>query len=194
MDTPDTGLYCRIDIGHGQVIVIMRMEIKMYHGIALHHTATVLLSGIGVENSQRIGQHHALYRHRSQGIHQVKDIFGRAFHSVAPVLQINVHLHAAAHSILNGAAYIPDMLIGRLAQLRGNVLEAALAEQVHYAAAGHHYPISRAVLIHKSQHLHAAQQTVALRPLGNTLHAILLAVRYHGRCNLHAVHIQVRQQ
>ena len=74
------------------------------------------------------------------------------------------------------------------------MLEAALAEQVHNAASGLQDPIGRAVLVNKPQHLYASQQTVALRPISNTPYAILLAVRYHGRCNLHAVHVQVRQQ
>ena len=68
------------------------------------------------------------------------------------------------------------MLIGSLTQLCGNVLETALAEQVHNPATGLHYPIGRAVPVNKSQHLDAPQQTVSLRPIGNSLNAILLAV------------------
>ena len=119
----------------------MCVEIKMDCRVTLHHTAAVLQSSVRIQNAQCIGQHHALYRHPLERIHQVKHVLGRALHAVAPVLKIDIHLHTAAHSVLNGAADIADMLIGRLAQLRGHVLEAALAEQVHHVASCPQNPI-----------------------------------------------------
>ena len=194
MHALDTCFDSSIYIGHGQIIVIMGMKIKMDGGVTLHHTATVLQGSVRVKDSQGIGQHHTPYRHGGQGIHKVKHIFWRAFHAVAPVFKIYVHLHAAAHGILYRTQNIFNMLSCSLAQLCGNMLQATLAEQVHNTASGTKNPIGRPVLVNKTQHLKTVRIAVTGSPFGNTAYAILLTVRYHGRCNLHAIHVEVRQQ
>ena len=63
-------------VGHGQVIVVMGMEIEMSIRITLLHLAHKLNDLQGVEYAQRIGQHEAADTCISKGVHQLENVFG----------------------------------------------------------------------------------------------------------------------
>ena len=70
-------------IAHGQVVVIMGMEIEMHTGIAFLHLAHILNDLQGIQDTERIGEHEAFDQAflisilgRSQGVHQAIDILG----------------------------------------------------------------------------------------------------------------------
>ena len=78
-------------VAHGKVVVVVGMEVEMQIRIALHHLAEILNHLKRVHNSQSIRQHKAFHFSGAQGIHHLIDVFGRVLHTVAPVLEIEIH-------------------------------------------------------------------------------------------------------
>ena len=77
-------------VAHGEVVVIVGMEVEMQIGITLHHLAEILYHLQRVHDTQRIGQHKAFHIGGAQCIHHLIDIFGRVLHAVAPILEIEI--------------------------------------------------------------------------------------------------------
>ena len=181
-------------VAHGKVIVVVGMEVEMQIRIALHHLAEILNHLKRVHNTQSIRQHKAFHFSGAQGIHHLIDVFGRVLHTVAPVLEIEIHRDTTRAGIEDSVDNVGNMLLGSLAQLLCAMLERALGEEVHRLASTLHNPVDGLVSIHKSQHL----DTVGLANLtgiaANHLHRILLALRYSGRSHLDTIDIDILEE
>ena len=73
-------------IAHGQVVVVVRMEIEVRAGIAFLHLAHKFDDLQGIQHAEGVGEHKTLYLLVHQGIEQMIDVVGRVLHAVAPVL------------------------------------------------------------------------------------------------------------
>ena len=114
-------------IGDGQVVIVVGMKIEMSIGIALLHFAHKLNNLQRIENAQRIGQHEAADAGAAECIHQLEHILGRILHAVAPVFQIDIDLHVKPFGIIYHGLDVGNVLLRRLLQLVGAVLQRALA-------------------------------------------------------------------
>ena len=94
----------------------------------------------------------------------------------------------------DGFPDLGDVLFRGLAQLLAAVALATLGEQVHHAGTATGDPVCRECPVHKSEHLYALQQAVALSPPANFAHRIPLPFRNAGRCDLDAVDLGTLQQ
>ena len=81
------------NIGNGQIVIVVGMEIKFQSGVTFHHLPAVKGCLFRSEDTQGIGQHKMPNGFIAQAVHQVKDIVGRMHHAVGPVFEIEVHLH-----------------------------------------------------------------------------------------------------
>ena len=90
MQSLGTAEHCCERVAHGEVVVVVGMEVEVQIGIALHHLAEILYHLQRVHDTQRVGQHKAFHIGGAQCIHHLIDIFGRVLHAVAPVLEIDI--------------------------------------------------------------------------------------------------------
>ena len=172
----------------------MGMEIEMSIRIALLHLAHKLNDLQGIEYAQRVGQHEAADTCIGKGVHQLKDVFGRVFHSVAPVFEVNIDLHVEPLGVVHHRADVGDVFLRRLLQLVGAVFKRALAQQVDDTAPCGVYPVDRRMPIHEAEHLDTLQQATSSSPVANHAYGIGLAVGHAGGGNLDAIHLQLLEQ
>ena len=144
-------------IAHCQVVVIMRMEIEVSMRIALHHLPHIFDDLQRIQHTQCIRQHIPFDIRVHQCIHHLEDILRRIFHPVAPVFQINIHLHILLIGIIHYANNILDMFFRGLSQLTCAMLQRTFAQKINDAAAGSMYPVYRRMPVYETQHLHPGQ-------------------------------------
>ena len=181
-------------IAHRKVVIIVRMEVEMRVRIAFHHFPHEFNDLQRVQHPQRIGQHIPLYVGPDQCVHQLKHIFGRIFHAVAPVLQVDVHLHVLHVCVVHHCQNIFDMFFGQLLQLAGAMLQRAFAQQVNDAAAGSVYPVHRRMPVYEPEHFHPRQHIAAGGPVAYHFHRIELPFRHPRGSHFHPVRLQVFKQ
>ena len=144
-------------IAHCQVVVIMRMEIEVSMRITFHHLPHIFDDLQGIQHTQRIRQHIPLDIRVHQCIHHLEDVLRRIFHPVAPVFQVNVHLHILFIGIIHYANNIFDMFFRGLSQLTCAMLQRTFAQKINDAATGSVYPVYRRMPVYETQHLHPRQ-------------------------------------
>ena len=144
-------------IAHCQVVIIMRMEIEVSMRIALHHLPHIFDDLQRIQHTQCIRQHIPFDICVHQCIHHLEDILRRIFHPVAPVFQVNIHLHILFIGIIHYANNILDMFFRGLSQLTGAMLQRTFAQKINDAAAGSVYPVYRRMPVYETQHLHPGQ-------------------------------------
>ncbi len=71
-----------------QVVIIMGVEVEMQTRVAVGHALHVVERLRGRQDSQRVGQHEALHRQISDGIHELHEVIGRVLDAVAPVFEV----------------------------------------------------------------------------------------------------------
>ena len=104
-------------VRHGEVVVVMGVEVEMCIWIALHHLTEVLDTLQGIHNTQRVGQHKPPDADVAEGVHHLIDIERRFLHTVRPVLEVEVHGHLFLTGVLHRLDDVLDMLLGRFLQL-----------------------------------------------------------------------------
>ena len=194
MDAVYAGLDSRIDIGNGQVIVVVGMEIEMHLGIFLAHLPAIVERGFRIEDTQRVGQHHPAYGQGHQGVHHLEDILGRMDHAVAPVFEINIHRQSLRHSIADRFFNVGDMLFGRFLELGSDMLQTALAQQIHHPATALDNPVGRDRSIDKAQHLEAFQTVGTGCQVGDAFKRTYLILRHFCRCQFNTAQADVVDQ
>ena len=177
-----------------QVVVVVRMKIKLQVGITAGHLTHECGCQLRIEDAQRVGQHETLHTTILQRIHKAKHIVRAVLHAVRPILQIEVHANAQLLGIADALLDVRHMLLQRLLQLVLAMTLTTLAEQVDVAAFAVVDPVERSRAIHKSEHLHPVKHACLTSPSADTLHRFLLSVRHTRRSHLNAIHIQVHQQ
>ena len=128
MNAIDSGTDGRIDIGNGQVIIVVSVEIKLQIRIAGHHILAIIVCITGIQDAQRIGQHEPAYRQVTKRIDKLIDIFRRILDTVRPVFQIDIHSYPPFRRQVDDAADIGKMLFGSLTQLLRHMLVRAFAK------------------------------------------------------------------
>ena len=78
------------DVGDGEVVVVVGMEIEPQAGETSDHLAHVIHHFEGVEHSQCVGKHETLDSAVLERLDKVEDVVGRILHSVAPILKVEV--------------------------------------------------------------------------------------------------------
>ena len=181
-------------VAHREVVIIVRMEVEMRVRIAFHHFPHEFNDLQRVQHTQCIGQHIPLYIGLNQCVHQLKDVFGRVFHAVAPVFQVDVHFHVLHIRVVHHCQNILDMLFGRFLQLAGAVLQGAFAQQVDDTATSSVYPIHRRMPVYEAEHFHSRQHIAAGRPVAYHFHRIKLSFGHPRGSDFHPVYFQVFKQ
>ena len=123
MQSSDTAQHGSQHITYRQIIIIMRVKIKMGIRITLLHLPHIFYHLQRVQDSQCIGQHITSDACLLQAIHQLKHIFGRIFHSVTPVFQIYIHSDILFICVMYYVDNICDMFFGSLFQLLGAMFQ-----------------------------------------------------------------------
>ena len=177
------------DVGDGQVIIVVRVEVEVRIGIPLHHLAHILDDLQGIEYAQR-----AADRTAAEGIHQLVHIVGRFLHAAAPVLQVKVRLQALRLGIVHHAKDVGNVLVRRLLQLVTAMLQRAFAQQVDDTATGGANPVNGFMPVHEAQHLDTGQEPAAFRPVADDFHGVVLSLGHTGGSHFHAVHLEVVQE
>ena len=165
-------------VAHSQIIIIVRMEVKMCIRIPFLHLPHILYHLQRIQDSQCIGQHIAFDTRFLQAIHQLKHIVGRILHSIAPVFQIYVHVDILLVSIVYYVDDIRDVLFRSFFKLLRTMLQRTFTKEIDYAAAGMLYPVHRSLTVNKPQHFHLVKQIAAGCPVANHLHGFKLTVRH----------------
>ena len=194
MYSPGTTQHGGQHIADGQVIVIVRMEVKMEMGEMLYHLPHVADKVKWIQYAKGVGQHEPLYAVSLQGLYQCKHILGAVLHAVAPVLQIYVDRETLLRSIFHGADDILSVLLHGLLQLSFAMLPGTLAQQVDTLAPALGYPVHAGVSVHESQHFHPRELPSLSGPSADTLYSLHLSFGDTGRSHLYAVHIEVLQE
>ena len=115
-------------VRHCQVVVVMGMEVKVGIGIALDHLAEILYTLQGVHDAKRVGEHKSTNTDVTELVHQVIDIRGRVFHTVTPVLQIEVHSEPLLSCIPHLLDDVVNMLLRCLVKLLLAVAKRSLCQ------------------------------------------------------------------
>ena len=144
-------------IAHGQIVVVVCMEIKMDIRVAFHHLTHVADELQRIENAQCIGQHDATDADILQTIHQLEDILRRILHAITPILQIEIDRESTLQRHLHVGLNISQMLLRRLLQLLCTVAVRPLGKQVDDMTASILNPLEGFAIIHKAQHLYPIQ-------------------------------------
>ena len=190
----EPGFHRSCGVGHGQVVIVMGMEVEPKLRIACHHVAAKPFGGIGVEDTQRVGAHEALHGGVGQPVEYRVDVPGRILHTVRPVFEVDVHLHAPRDGPADRGADVAEVLLRGAAQLFAAVFERPLRQQVHHAAPGLAEPVERHAAVDESQRLDAVGITLRGSPFGDAAHGLLLALRNPRRGDLDAAYVQFLQQ
>ena len=190
----EPGFHRSCGVGHGQVVIVMGMEVEPKLRIACHHVAAKPFGDIGVEDAQRVGAHEALHGGVGKPVEYRVDVPGRILHTVRPVFEVDVHLHAPRDGSADRGADVAEVLLRGAAQLFAAVFERPLRQQVHHAAPGLAEPVERHAAVDESQRLDAVGITLRGSPFGDAAHGLLLALRNPRRGYLDAAHAQFFQQ
>ena len=94
------------------------------------------------------------------------------------------------HLFLN----IGDVLLRRLVQLLGAMLQRTLGQEVDGATTTVGNPVDRLAAIDESQHFYAVQTVYLTGIAANHRHCLLLAIRDSRRAHLDAIYIDLVQQ
>ena len=181
-------------VGHGQVVIVMGVEIEAQMRITRHQIAAETFGLIGIEHAQRVGAQEPLHGSVGQSVEHGIDVVGRMAHAVGPVLEVEVHPHVPVDSRQDFGADIRQMLFGRAAQLPFAMLAGAFGQQIHHAASGRAQPIERQPAVDEPEGLDALRIALGGGPLGNGTHGLLFALRDPRRGNLDAADTQFLQQ
>jgi len=111
------------DVGDSQVIVVVRMEVKMQGWIAFNHFAAEPSCLIGIEYAQCIGKHEAPDRFIFQPIHHPEHILFGITHAIGPVLEVEIDRQPHALCRGNGFSHVCQVFLHRLAQLIGTMFQ-----------------------------------------------------------------------
>ena len=188
----NTGLDGSQRIGHGQIIIVVGVEVELQIGITLHHRPTGLVALPRLIDTQRIGQHEAPYGELLQRIDHLIDIVSGVPHAVRPILQIDVDGDSALLRVEHIASNIVDMLLGGLAELVFAVFFGSLGEQVDDSAAALGNPVERRSAVHKTEHFDPIETPFAFGPLHDFLHGGPFAFAHAGRGDLDPVDLHLR--
>ena len=151
----------------------MGMELKLRSGITVGHGFHVLIRVEGIENAQRIRQQISQDALVFECVHHVPDIVATVAHSLRPILEIEVHIHALGMGISDHIFYISDMLLRRFLQLVLAVAEGSFGQQVDGLTTTLCDPVDGFCSINKSQDLYPIE------------HIMLTGiVAYHSDCIL----------
>ena len=115
-------------IGYRQIIIIVRMEIKMLIGITLHHLAHELYTLQGIHNTQGIWKHEAFNVRLRQYVHHLIDIFHGIRHSITPIFQVEIHVHTMHVRIFHTLHDVFNMFLRCLLQLLLTMFERAFCQ------------------------------------------------------------------
>ena len=194
MDSPYARLDSGHDIRHGQIVIVVGMEVEMQFRITLDHLAAERIALVGSEHAERIGDHETRDRPIAQRVdHPVNVILGKA-HAVRPVLQIEIDRDTLGRGSLDRLANIGYVLFGRLAQLQLAMAQRTFGKQIHHAASGIGDPPQRNSAVDETQNLHPVEKTAFLGPAGDTPHRLELSVGNPGRGYLNPVDMQFVEQ
>ena len=166
----------------------------MQLGEPLHHLTYKLPDLVGVEHSERVGQHEALYSRVLECVDEVVDILRGVFHPVAPVLEVEVDADAFRGSIVHTPLDVVHMLLECLLELEGEMLEGPLAEEVHRRASAVVNPVDGCLSVNKAQHLNTLQLPALPCPAADGGDGLLLSFGDTSRCDFNAVDIDVSQE
>ena len=181
-------------VRHGQVVVVVGVEVEVGVGVVLHHLPHIVNHLQRIHNAERVGQHKTPNAGIDEGIHQLIDVLRRVLHTVRPVLQIEVHDDAALMSVGHFLSDVFDVLFRRLAQLLRAVLQRTLGQQVNHPTAAVGNPVDASVPVDEAEHLHPVYIAGLLGIAANHLHAVPLTVADACRPHLNAVDVEVVQQ
>ena len=196
MDSPYARLDSGHDIRHGQIVIVVGMEVEMQFRITLDHLAAERIALVGSEHAERIGDHETRDRPIAQRVdHPVNVILGKA-HAVRPVLQIEIDRDTLGRGSLDRLANIGYVLFGRLAQLQLAMAQRTFGKQIHHAASGigDNLIKQRNSAVDETQNLHPVEKTAFLGPAGDTPHRLELSVGNPGRGYLDPVDMQFVEQ
>ncbi|OPZ96103.1 MAG: hypothetical protein BWY72_01817 [Bacteroidetes bacterium ADurb.Bin416] len=111
------------DIGHGQVVIVVGVEVERQVGVAFHHLPAER-SGVGrMEDTQRVWQHEMLNGLIFQTVHQEEHVLRGMLNAVGPVLQVNIDADTLGRGQRDFFFDILEMLFRGFAELFGHVLE-----------------------------------------------------------------------
>ena len=181
-------------IGHGQVIVVMGVEIEAQMRVARHQIAAETLGVVGIEHAQRIGAQETLHGGVGQSVEHGIHVVGRVAHAVGPVFEVEVHAHVPIDSGENLGADIRQVLFGRASQLSLAMSAGAFGQQVHHTASGRAQPVERQPAVDEPEGLDTVGIPLGGGPLGDGTHGLLLALRNPRRGDLDAADAQFLQQ
>ena len=80
--TLDAGFDRRHSIRHGEVVIVVAVEIEVDVRIALYHHPAETVGLVRIEDSKGVREHNAPDRAILEGIHHTEDIVRRVLHSV----------------------------------------------------------------------------------------------------------------
>ena len=187
VDTLEAGLYGGVGVGHGKVIVIMGVEVKVQVRPFFQHPAAELVCLVRIQDSKGIRKHKALHTLVLEPVYQERNVVPAVYHTVGPVLQVNIHNHILGMGVVNNLKYVVQVLLRRLAQLLCNVPQRPFAEDVHHLASAGRNPVHRQVAVHQAKYLNAVQEALLGRPGAYFGQGLLLAQRHAGGSHLYAV-------
>ncbi|OAV73381.1 hypothetical protein Barb7_02966 [Bacteroidales bacterium Barb7] len=128
MNPADTGADGGKHVPYRQIIVVMRMEIKADVRVMFRHLPTKGKCIVGIQNTQRVGQHKPLDRQVAQTVNECEHIIRRIFHPVRPVFKVNINRNFHSVSRFHHFADVSEMLFGRSPQLLGHMPIRTLAQ------------------------------------------------------------------
>ena len=164
------------------------MEIEVHIRIMLLHLPHIFNYLQRIQDTQSVRQHITFDTGMLQSLHELKYIFGRVLHSVAPILQIDIDSNILFIGIAHHIDDILNMFFGTFLQLLRTVFQRTFAKQVDDAATGMLYPVHRSMAVYKSQHFHFMKQIAAGCPVADHLHGFKFTVRHTRRSNLYPVY------
>ena len=181
-------------VAHGQVVVVMGMEVEVRIGIAAQHLTEELDDLQGVHDAQRVGQHEAAHGCIDERIHELIDVLGRVLHAARPVFQVQVHADALVVGLAQRGLNVGNMSLGRLAQLLATVPQRALSQQVEGLAAGTLHPLHRLSVVDEAQHLDPVEHSHLVGIAAYHPDGLFFAFADACRRHFNAVDVEVAQQ
>ena len=141
------------------------MKIEMQLRISAHHLTHETQHLQGIQYAQRIRKHEATNVFMSQCIYHGKYIVRRMFHTVTPILQVDIDTDTQLRRISQRRTNIRQMFFRAFLQLVDTMVQGSLTQQVDILTTTVTYPVQRSMSVDKPQHLHAMQPSCLPCPL-----------------------------
>ena len=181
-------------VRRGEVVVVVRMEVKMDGRIALHHRPAIRRGPGRVQDAEGVREHDPPDGRVLQGVHQEEHVVRRVRHPVGPVLEVHIDLQALGNGDPDVPEDVAQMLFRRLPELGGHVAEGSLREEVHHLAAGRTDPVDGQAAVHEAERLHGAELPAGGGPGADLGESLLLAAGNPRRGHLDPVDLQFIQE